>query len=196
MSKPNKVSKISFREATKNMTEAEIDAYRRKLSGDSFAESMSRRDERGGLIHDLHTHLFSEANDQYYDSKVEAKERKKGISPMQQEHTDKVNQKRLDLGVSPLAIDGTEQDNSAYSFCKEVVKDLSDKEIKDVIEAVSDKKIKDLIDRLSAKKGNESVIMMLREKHPNLGVVDHIRQIDVTNQAIFRLVNFLSCRHT
>jgi hypothetical protein len=196
MSKPNKVAKISFREATKDMTEAEIDAYRRNLSLDSFAESMSRRDERGGLIHDLHTHLFSEANDQYYDSRLEAKERKIGISPMQQEHTDKVNQKRLDLGVSPLAINGTEQDNSAYSFCKEVVKDLSDKEIKDVIEAVSDKKIKDLIDRLSAEKGNESVIMNLRERHPNLGVIDHISQIEVTSQAICRLVDFLDYRHT
>lgn len=138
--------KISFKEATKNMSPDEIDMYRQNLSIQSFDDAMSKRDSRGGLIVELHTTLFSEANDFAYDSRSEKKDRDKGINPMNQEYTDKMNQKRIDLGVAPLWKDGTENGHSAMQLCENIAAKLTDHEIKSLIAELAHKTTGEMVD--------------------------------------------------
>jgi hypothetical protein len=137
--------KISFREATKDMSPDDIRIYRQELSEQSFNDAMSNKDSRGGLIQDLHTILFSEANDFAYDSGIDYKQRKRGINPMRQEYTDKMNQKRIDLGVSPLGKDGTENNADTMQLCKDIAAKLTEHDIKNLISELTHKSAHEMV---------------------------------------------------
>lgn len=138
--------KISFKEATKNMSIDEVDIYRQQLSRQSFNDAMSKRDSRGDLIVNLHTILFSEANDFFYDSRSDKKDRDKGINPMNQEYTNEMNHKRISLGVTPLNQGGTECDSSTMSLCEDIATRLNDDEIKNLIVELTKKTTSEMID--------------------------------------------------
>ncbi|HLS31273.1 MAG TPA: hypothetical protein VK021_10480 [Flavobacteriaceae bacterium] len=67
-----------------------------------------------------------------YDSRMEAKDRKKGINPMGQKYTDRINKKRKAFGVSPLSEAGYNQGDSSKVFCEEVVRHT--KNYKEILE--------------------------------------------------------------
>jgi hypothetical protein len=90
-------NKISFKEATKDMTPEEINKYRQELFYQAFADVKPKID-----ANDLHSTLFPKEYDFMYDSYADANDRKKGINPMNLAYADRMNQKRIDLGVSPL----------------------------------------------------------------------------------------------
>jgi hypothetical protein len=136
MNKQDEKLKISFKQATKGMTETEIIAYRSKLSLDSFEQKRAERDSRDGLIGDLHTALFSEEFDFTYDSIADVNDRRRGKNPMSDSYTVEVNKKRTDLGVSILSSNGLEIDQSGMRKCEEIAEGLFDSKLRKLIREI------------------------------------------------------------
>ncbi|WP_351089138.1 hypothetical protein [Shewanella sp. S1-49-MNA-CIBAN-0167] len=132
--------KVSFKEATKDMNPEEINIYRQGLSNKSFADIKPKND-----AYDLHATLFPEEYDFIYDSNVDAKERKKGINPMNQEYTDRMNQKRIELGISPLGSGGKEEDSSSIELCHSIVNNLSDSDAEQLISVLTNKNTNEMV---------------------------------------------------
>ena len=72
----------------------------------------------------LQQFLFSEEWDFMYDSRAEAEDRKKGISPMSAEYIARVNAKRESFGISLLAENGNPKDKSSLAFCERIITEL------------------------------------------------------------------------
>ncbi|MDG1732574.1 MAG: hypothetical protein P8H39_06300 [Thalassotalea sp.] len=115
-----------YLEATKGMSEFEVASYNKKIT---------HQQQRNSLISTLHAAMFSEAYDFMSDSNVDAKDRKKGICPMNDEYIEKVNAKRTKLGVSELGKNGNEIDNSSMQYCSQITENLSHEEIQQLIES-------------------------------------------------------------
>lgn len=62
----------------------------------------------------LHFELFQEEYDFYYDSKVEAEERRKGINPMCIDYVQSTNLKRQKLGFRPFEVVGKNEDTFSW----------------------------------------------------------------------------------
>jgi len=77
--------------------------------------------EKNRPLNELHSEIFPEEYDFYYDSHVDAKDRKRGINPMNEQYQLKVNRRRFALGVEPyggtVGIDNTEGLISSYEYC-------------------------------------------------------------------------------
>ena len=73
-------------------------------------------------VGDLKNAMFGEEWDFMGDSMAEAKDRSRGINPMNAEYTDRVNTKRKAFGVIPIDEIGTAEDISSQLFCEEVVR--------------------------------------------------------------------------
>lgn len=69
----------------------------------------------------LHTDLFYEESDSFYDSYADAQDRKKGKNPMSLEYQEKVNAKRKSLEVSALDSSGLKVDDSSWHRCVEEI---------------------------------------------------------------------------
>ncbi|WP_351015713.1 hypothetical protein [Shewanella sp. AC91-MNA-CIBAN-0169] len=121
-------NKISFKEATKDMTPEEINKYRQELSYQSFADVNPKID-----ANDLHSTLFPEEYDFMYDSYADANDRKKGINPMNLAYADRMNQKRIDLGVSPLGSNGNKDHSTSIELCRDIVKNLTNKNKNEIV---------------------------------------------------------------
>jgi hypothetical protein len=132
--------KVSFKESTKDMSPEEINIYRQGLSNKLFTDIKPKND-----AYDLHATLFSEEYDFIYDSNFDAKERKKGINPMNQAYTDRMNQKRIELGVSPLGSGGKEEDSSAIELCHSIVNNLSDSDAEQLISELTNKNTNEMV---------------------------------------------------
>ncbi|MFT6906426.1 MAG: hypothetical protein ACJAS1_003093 [Oleiphilaceae bacterium] len=133
-------NKISFKEATKDMTPEEINKYRQELSYQSFADVNPKID-----ANDLHSTLFPEGYDFMYDSYADANDRKKGINPMNLPYADRMNQKRIDLGVSPLGSNGKEEDSTSIELCREIVKNLTGPEVEQLIKELTNKNTNEMV---------------------------------------------------
>jgi hypothetical protein len=136
MNKQLKKQKLSFKEATKGMTETEIKVYRNELSLDSFDQKKAEIDSRGGLISDLHAALFAEEFDFTFDSILDAKERRRGNNPMRDSYMEEVNKKRTDLGVSMLSSNGLASDQSGMRKCEEIAEGLFDSKLRKLIREI------------------------------------------------------------
>lgn len=70
---------------------------------------------------ELHAEIFSEEFDYMYDSRVDAADRSKGVSPISEDYTAKVNLKREKLGVSNLNSSGLPQDDSSEMYIENLI---------------------------------------------------------------------------
>ncbi|WP_354624228.1 hypothetical protein [Psychromonas sp. MME2] len=77
--------------------------------------------EKNRPLNELHSKTFPEEYDFYYDSNVEAKARKRGENPMNEQYQLKVNLRRFALGVEPyggtVGVDNTEGLISSHEYC-------------------------------------------------------------------------------
>jgi hypothetical protein len=65
----------------------------------------------------LHIELFPEEYDFMFDSILDAKERAKGINPMNSRYQEEVNKKRKLFGVPALSVAGNPVDDSTMKIC-------------------------------------------------------------------------------
>lgn len=77
--------------------------------------------ENGQIIH---SEKFPEESDYYYDSRYEAKDRAKGINPMNKEYIAKIIEKRKKLGVTQLAENGMPVNNETDILCFDEAKKI------------------------------------------------------------------------
>lgn len=79
--------------------------------------------EKNAPLDALHSRLFPEEYDFYYDSNVDAKLREKGINPMSDEYQQKVNLRRLELKVEPymgsVGVDNTQDLLTSWEYCRQ-----------------------------------------------------------------------------
>jgi 5'(3')-deoxyribonucleotidase len=73
-------------------------------------------------VYNLNKILFSEETDFMHDSRIESKERNKGINPMNEKYIESVKKKRKSLGVTPLNENGLSSDGSSWEFCRELIR--------------------------------------------------------------------------
>ncbi|NOQ64919.1 MAG: hypothetical protein GQ582_10445 [Methyloprofundus sp.] len=113
MNKYKKEVKIKHDKARKGLSEDEIIAVDLEDEIKLKIEELSRS---------IHAEKFAEEYDFMYDSGVDAKERKKGINPMNQEYIDKIKQKRADLGLTQLSENGISVSQDSENLCLEEAK--------------------------------------------------------------------------
>lgn len=101
MNKAKKEAARKLREAYENLSPEELQEFERNRRIESLAEQ-------------IHHELFPEEYDFMMDSISDAKDRRRGINPMSDDHTAKVNARREELGVSPLGDNGMPTDNSSW----------------------------------------------------------------------------------
>lgn len=75
------------------------------LSGEELQE-FNRQRQIKALAGRIHFELFPEEYDSMMDSIADAKDRRMGINPMNEEYTERVNARRKELGVPPLGPNG------------------------------------------------------------------------------------------
>lgn len=101
MNRAKKEEAKKLREAYESMSPEELEEFERKRRIKSLAER-------------IHSELFPEEYDFMMDSIADAKDRRRGLNPMNADYTTKVNARREELGVSPLADNGMPTDNSSW----------------------------------------------------------------------------------
>jgi len=83
-------------------------------------------------LRNLHRKLFPEEYDFMYDDGFDARLRKRGINPMNQEYQKNVNLRRYELGVKPyMSKTGVKQHNltlliSSFDYCKRALNEKKD----------------------------------------------------------------------
>jgi hypothetical protein len=93
MNKVKREEARKLREATEN------------LSADELKEFFQKR-EIQALAKKIHFELFPEEYDFMMDSIADLRDRRRGVSPMNPEYTERANARREELGVPPLGPDG------------------------------------------------------------------------------------------
>jgi hypothetical protein len=67
-------------------------------------------------VRERHIELFPEEYDHMFDSNSEARERRKGMSPMNREHLDATNRRRMAMGFAPLSASGLATNSETFEY--------------------------------------------------------------------------------
>jgi len=76
------------------------------------------------LAKKIHIEKFPEEYDYQYDDSYDAKQRKKGINPMDSDYIEEVNNRRIKNGFTPLNNAGMAASNNTMEYCIEIAKKL------------------------------------------------------------------------
>ena len=98
--------------------------------------SASQKDEgetQHQLGRELHADLFPEEYDHMYDSASEAKDRKRGISPMNVEYLEKTNARQAQLGFTPFNDGSDAYNDGTYSWVMEKLRQGEEAELREII---------------------------------------------------------------
>lgn len=85
---------------------------------------LANKEKINQLAQVIHRKFFSEEYNFMNDSIVDAKVRKRGINPMNQEYNQKVTLKRQRLGITPLNKNGRAQSKDSFLLCEEIATDF------------------------------------------------------------------------
>lgn len=98
--------------------------------------SASQKDEGEALQHlgrELHAALFPEEYDHLYDSVSEAKDRQRGINPMNAEHVEKTNTLRAQLGFTPCKVGPDANNADTYAWVMEKLRQGREAELREIL---------------------------------------------------------------
>ncbi len=115
---PNKFN----REIQRKKSEARKGLSAEQITDLDASESLDERIKNKAKM--LHSEMFPEEYDFYYDSISDANDRNRGINPMSQEYIEKVDRKRQKLGVSSLTNNGMPNSNDTLQLCLERAKEM------------------------------------------------------------------------
>ncbi|WP_220719116.1 hypothetical protein [Agarivorans litoreus] len=92
---------------------------KRKDAQKALLKKLSQKEQP---LRTLHSELFPEEYDFYYDDFVDAKKRSRGVNPMSEEYQHKTNVRRLALGVEPY-MGGVRDESSkglmnSWEYCR------------------------------------------------------------------------------
>lgn len=85
------------------------------------------------LGHELHTALFPEEHDHVYDSFSEAKDRLRGISPMNAEYVEKTNAHRAQLGFAPFNGGADACNEGTLAWVLEKLREGAEDELREIL---------------------------------------------------------------
>lgn len=98
-------------------------------SGSQKGEDEARQ-QRG---RELHAALFPEEYDHLYDSVSEAKDRQRGINPMNADHVEKTNTLRARVGFTPFSVGPDAYNDETFSWVMEKLRQGEEAELREII---------------------------------------------------------------
>ena len=88
---------------------------------------------RQQLRRELHAALFPEEYDHVYDSISEAKERQRGVNPMNADHVVKTNTLRAQLGFTPFKVGPDANNDDTYAWIIEKLRQGEEAELREIL---------------------------------------------------------------
>ena len=113
----NRVKKEEHRrhaEARKGLTPKQVANLDRREAEEKALEAR---------LSGLHSRLFPEEYDFYYDDSVDAKRRARGENPMSQEYIDRTNARRLALGLAPYMGGPSDLPSDTGGWIRQMIRD-------------------------------------------------------------------------
>lgn len=101
---------------------------KRNVSASQKGESETQQQ----LGRELHAALFPEEYDHIYDSASEAKDRQRGISPMNVEYVEKTNARRAQLGLTPFNEGPDAYNDATYAWVMEKLRMGDEAELREI----------------------------------------------------------------
>ena len=98
-------------------------------SGSQKGEDEARQ-QRG---RELHAALFPEEYDHLYDSISEAKDRQRGVTPMNADHVGKTNTLRAQLGFTPFKVGPDANNDDTCAWVKEKLRQGEEAELREIL---------------------------------------------------------------
>ncbi len=108
MNRLKKEEKLKQNAKHPSLTDIEIEKFKGEEAKQGKTQELARK---------IHLEKFPEEYDYFYDSSVDAMDRKKGINPMSEAYINEVNIRRINLGVSPLSESGLPVSDEAMKLC-------------------------------------------------------------------------------
>jgi len=98
------------------------------------SESQKGEDEaQQPLRRELHAALFPEEYDHVYDSIAEAKDRQRGVNPMNADHVEKTNTLRAQLGFTPFKVGPDANNDDTYAWVVEKLRRGEEAELREIL---------------------------------------------------------------
>lgn len=97
------------------------------------ASQKGEDEARQKLGRELHAALFSEEYDHLYDSISEAKDRQRGVNPMNADHVGKTNMLRAQLGFTPFKVGPEANNDDTYAWVMEKLRQGEEAELREIL---------------------------------------------------------------
>lgn len=115
MNRLKKEEKLKQKIKYLGLTKVEIEKLKDEEAKQQKIEELARK---------IHLEKFPEEYDSFYDSSIEAKNRKNGINPMSEKYINEVNIRRTNLGVAPLSDAGLPVSDETMTLCLNEAKNI------------------------------------------------------------------------